>query len=255
MENTFVDNTEGHPTFNYDRIYKKLLLGVVQKDLIGWCVYSISQNDEAHNLDHVLKVIRTGINLFETYQDIYNLNEIDRTIVYHALLLHDVGCRFNRKDHHLIGYGLTYEYINRYDPGRLHIETITHIAKCVMEHRSSNKTKPTSILSEIVSVADSGIPDINEYLKRALQFRLSGKDDIAFKDKDQLIKECIKHIKHKFGKNGYHWDSYPDIGKSYYSVEWDNFTNKLEDEIYLLNTLNDLYEEFKDKDWVKVIFK
>ncbi|QYN80085.1 HD family hydrolase [Kosakonia phage Kc263] len=216
-----------------DADWAKLFNYRVQKELLRYCVYSISLNDPAHNLGHVMDVCRLGKRICEEI----GLDERTTLLVYLGCLLHDIGCKFERKHHHLIGYGLTYELIDRYWPGEFDDEEMITIATAVLEHRSSNKHKPSSLVSSIVSVADSGAPDLDLYIKRAIQFRL--KNNLPG---DQLIEDVYKHLLEKFGVEGYHWKSYPDVGMEMFQREWDDFSKKLYDEEYTLGVIKLTYE-------------
>lgn len=204
-----------------DRDWSSLFEHKVQKDLLRHCVYSISLNDPAHNLGHVRDVCILGRHIC----DQLNISERDRLLVYLGCLLHDIGCRYERSKHHLIGYGLTYDLINRYWPNEFSSEELLIVATAVLEHRSSNPEKPSSLISSIVSVADSGAPDFEKYVKRAVQFRL--KQNLP---EEIIIAETYKHLLEKFGVEGYHWKSYPEIGMEFFKVEWDAFSARLYDE-------------------------
>lgn len=240
-----VDFTKTHMGYQYERRFLGLYGDYIQKDLLRWCIYSISLNDPAHQLGHVFDVCVRAKEIFEHFEEIEGLTDLDRRIVYHAALMHDLGCRFNRADHHIIGYGLVYEYINRYCPGMYGPDILRQIAVCVLEHRSSNKRKPTTLLSEIISVADTSVPDIDVYFKRALQFRISGVEE-SYGSDEEIITSCIEHIQDKFGDDGYHWKSYPDIGLAYYGDEWDAFKAVLKDESACRSRLSSILKEIKE---------
>ena len=240
-----VDDTEGHLGFRYEKNFKQLFNNTIQLDLLRWCIYSITLNDPAHQLDHVFDVCVRAKEIFEHFEEIEELTYQDRIIVYHAALMHDLGCRFNRKDHHIIGYGLVYEYITRCCPNQFEPETLRQIALCVLEHRSSNKNKPTTFLSEIISIADTSVPDVKNYLTRALKFRIHGNNGVYESDKD-LINSCIEHMDEKFGENGYHWKSYPAIGLAYYADEWDQFKRVLTNKQLCNELLIDCLAEIKN---------
>lgn len=206
----------------------------VQSDLLRYCVYSISLNDEAHNLGHVKDVCMLGKRICEEI----GLDDRTTLLVYLGCLLHDIGCKFERKHHHLIGYGLTYEIIDRYWAGEFDDEEMIIIATAVLEHRSSNKNKPSNLVSSIVSVADSGAPDLNKYIRRALQFRL--KKNFG---SDLIVEDVYKHLLEKFGVEGYHWNSYPDVGMEMFKMEWDDFTNKLYDEVNTLELIKTIHTQ------------
>lgn len=247
-ENKFVDFAKDDIKYNYEKSFRHIFGNIVQKDLLRWCIYSITLNDPAHQLDHVLKVSQEGMEIFNHYRDIYGFNDLDESIVAHACLMHDLGCRYNRDDHHVIGYGLVYSLINSYCPGDYSPDVLKKIAVCVLEHRSSNKKKPSSVLSEIVSVADSGEPHLSIYLNRALKFRLSGREK-EYGKIDDLFESALNHIDEKFGPEGYHWNSYPDIGLSYYTDEWEEFKEKIKDRQGNLNYLKDKSNDYKNEKW------
>lgn len=230
MENVI---TEEEAKVLADADWQKLFNYKMQKDLLRWCVYSISLNDVAHNLGHVRDVCELGKHISEQV----GLDERTTMLVYLGCLLHDIGCRYERKHHHLIGYGLVYELVCRYWPGEFNDDELMTVATAVLEHRSSNPNKPTNLVSEIVSVADSGAPDFDKYIRRAVQFRLKNK-----MDPELLIEDVYKHLLEKFGVEGYHWKSYPDIGMEFFRIEWDNFSAKLYDETLTLERIKETYE-------------
>lgn len=237
------NDAESNKAQNYFTLFNELFNGKVQKNLLRWCIYSITQNDPAHDLNHVYHVCKTGLEIFYHYADIYNFSERDELIVMHACLMHDLGCKYNRRDHHLIGYGLVYEYMSSQCPGLFTPNELGDIAKCVLEHRSSNKKKPTTILSEIVSVADSGKPDMNVYIKRAVVFRLADKNNNNMSLKN-IEDESINHLREKFYPDGYHWNSYPDLGKRWYKDDWEVFKQLLKDKPYLRSIARRHIEEY-----------
>lgn len=216
-----------------DQVWAKLFDYRIQKEFLRHCVYSISLNDPAHNLGHVLDVCKLSKNICERLQ----LDSRSTLLVYVAALLHDIGCRYERSQHHLIGYGLTYELLDRLWSDEFDDEEVMTIATAVLEHRSSNSHKPSNLISSIVSVADSGAPDFAKYVRRAVQFRL-GKN----MDKVLLVEETYKHLLKKFGAEGYHWKSYPDIGMKFFKMEWDDFTKKLYDEEATLELIRSTYD-------------
>jgi exopolyphosphatase/pppGpp-phosphohydrolase len=224
--------TEEEAKVKADGVWARLFNYKIQKDLLRYCVYSISLNDVAHNLSHVMDVSKLGVSICEQL----GLGERDTLLVYMGCLLHDIGCRYERKQHHLIGYGLTYELINRYCPGDFTDEEILIIATAVLEHRSSNPEKPSNLISGIVSVSDSGAPDFAKYVKRAVQFRLKRKLST-----EVIIEDVYKHLLEKFGVEGYHWKSYPEIGMELFKNEWDDFSNKLYDEENCMSVIKDTY--------------
>lgn len=230
MENAL---TEEEAKIQADRDWAKLFNYKMQKDLLRYCVYSISLNDIAHNLGHVWDVCALGRQISEKL----GLDERCSILVDLGCLLHDMGCRYERVHHHLIGYGLVYELVGKFWPNEFTNEELLTVATAVLEHRSSNPNKPSSIISSIVSVADSGAPDFNKYIRRAVQFRL--KKDMSA---EHIVEDVYKHLLEKFGVEGYHWKSYPDIGMELFKVEWETFSGLLYDENYTMSRIKETYE-------------
>ncbi|QZA70764.1 phosphohydrolase [Erwinia phage AH04] len=215
-----------------DEEWAKLFDHRIQKEFLRHCVYSISLNDPAHNLNHVMDVCKLAKRICAEI----NLGERDTLLVYVACLLHDIGCRYERSQHHLIGYGLTYEIIDRIWSDEFDDDEVMTIATAVLEHRSSNKQKPSSLISSIVSVADSGAPDFAKYVRRAVQFRLKRNTDVVV-----IVEDVYEHLLEKFGAEGYHWKSYPVIGMDFFKKEWDDFSEKLCDEKSALELIRATY--------------
>jgi exopolyphosphatase/pppGpp-phosphohydrolase len=215
-----------------DQEWARLFDYRIQKEFLRHCIYSISLNDPAHNLGHVKDVCRLGK---EICGDLH-LGERDTLLVYVACLLHDIGCRYERSQHHLIGYGLTYELLGRLWPDEFNDDEVMTIATAVLEHRSSNHYKPSSLISSIVSVADSGAPDFAKYVRRAVQFRLKKNMEEV-----HVVEDVYKHLLEKFGAEGYHWKSYPEIGMDFFKKEWDDFSEKLYDEKSTLELIRETY--------------
>ncbi|KAB3419326.1 HD domain-containing protein [Escherichia coli] len=231
MDNTVV--TLDEEKVQRDADWQKLFDYRIQKELLRYCVYSISLNDPAHNLGHVMDVCKLGKRICEEI----GLDDRSTLLVYLGCLLHDIGCKFERKHHHLIGYGLTYELIDRYWSGEFDDDELLTIATAVLEHRSSNPNKPSNLVSSIVSIADSGAPNLDLYVKRAIQFRL--KKNMPG---EELVEDVYKHLLEKFGVEGYHWRSYPDIGMEMFKTEWEDFSEKLYNEEYTLGLIKLTYE-------------
>lgn len=236
-------NAEMSTQVMFIRKFQDLFGNTIPLTLIRTCVKSIIQNDLAHNLGHVYGVCSLATEMAKGAE----LSADDILKVQLAALFHDLGCRYNRDDHHLISYGLTYQFLEEYWPERFTPNDIKDIAVAVLEHRSSSKGKPTSLVSEIVSVADSGKPDIHIYIKRALQFRIS-RGDLREKGTKVLFQEVYEHLVDKFDKDtGYHWNSYPDIGRGHFREEWIKFLQYLwpNSKQFTMETIEDVFNKLQ----------
>ena len=194
----------------------------INQDLLKFCVESISRNDKAHNLEHVFAVCKLAVDICEQEK----MSGREKELVVLGALFHDLGCCYERSQHHVIGYGLTYEYLNRFCPFDYTSEEVMIVANAVLEHRSSNKNKPTNKVSEIVSIADSGRPKIKLYIQRCIQFR-EHRGDLDRLSTLEFFEEVKGHLVEKFGPDGYHWKSYPDLGLTYFDKEWKEFSSYL----------------------------
>lgn len=236
MDNVITLDKERLDLFNtWDNLFDRKL----DSEFLSYCIWSNSLNDKAHNLSHIFDVCLLAKQICQKIK----LNDRDTLLVYMGALLHDIGCRYERKFHHVIGYGLTYRIIEDYCPAQFRDEEVLKIATAVLEHRSSNKQKPSSLISEIVSVADSGRPNFDKYIGRAVQFRLDNNYG-----EQELLEETHSHLIEKFGVEGYHWKSYPDIGMEFFKSEWEEFTTCLYDEEYSRKRIKDIFEILRNSD-------
>lgn len=227
--------------------FEKLIGQYVKRGFIIDCIQSNSLNDLAHQNDHIYDVCERALDIIQFAK---NTNDISRvlsdkaiSVVLHACLTHDLGCRYDRFQHEIISYGLMYQLMEKhYSLEEFSLKDRQAIGLGILEHRSSRKEKPSTFLSEIVSVADTGKPDIQKYVKRAIQFRLSRMNPTT---KEDIVQDSMKHIQEKFGVNGIHWKSYPDIGLKMYSQEWDKFKSHIEDEELLISLCEVQYDHLK----------
>lgn len=192
----------------------------VNFDLVNDCVSSISLNDDAHNLEHVFAVTHTGLELARRK----GLGYLNEKIVFYACLMHDLGCRWDRANHHIISEQKVYEYFDKYpDTDRYHElmpGDIKLIALACLEHRASyDKPRLGDEISRIVALADRGKPDFFLYVLRAYQFRLA--EGLSF---EKLVEEVYSHFVEKFDREvGYNWKSYPKEGLIEFKEEWEEF--------------------------------
>ena len=167
------------------------------------CLNSIVHNDDAHNLDHIQKVVILG----HVLCDKLNLRDSMRQMVLAGCLMHDLGCRYHRATHHQISYGLAFEYLEKFGEGMFDDAAMMTVAESCLQHRASWREDRTSLICEVVALADRGKWDKREYVTRSVQFHLNRVGDV-----DAVREEVMKHIPDKFGENGYAWKKYPGLG-------------------------------------------
>lgn len=189
-------------------ILAKLNHSLLNRNLLMAAFQSIVHNDEAHNVEHVRAVILLG-------DEICTRMEVDdqtRRMVLAGCLLHDLGCRYDRKTHHLISYGLAFEYLDKYGRGEYSEQDVMLVARACLEHRASYEGQPTHLVSELVALADRGNVTTEAYreyyITRSIQFHGCN----TRYNLDAVKEEVLKHIPDKFGVNGYAWKTYPKIG-------------------------------------------
>lgn len=233
---------------NYFNEFDALFKGVIPRHFLHYCIYSLSYNDPAHDLHHVYTVCKTGLGLFDHYRYVFNFTDRDRLIVMVGCLMHDIGCRYTRKYHHITGHGLVYEYIHNHWPGEFNEQEIAQIANCVLEHRSSGRYKPTSLLSEIVSIADTGEPNLRSCIARAMIFSLSGEKG-SYHSKEDVVYEVYQFLIDKYGTLGYHWSGYPEMGRTYFKEEWEVFSQQLDNKDYVTELIDEYYTIFSQSSW------
>lgn len=110
-----------------------------------------------------------------------------------AVLFHDSSLRGgNRETHHEDSAKLAEKELSGlFDP-----KTVARIAKAIREHRGSYKGKYSSKLSELVSSADRGEPNLNDIIKRSYLYQT----EHGYPNPEKLV---VEHIKNKYSRGGY----------------------------------------------------
>lgn len=220
------------PNNTWDSRFQDLIGKYIPIDLLRNCIFSITLNDPAHNLDHIYQVCKLGLEL----ADKAKLTPNEKRLAIAGCLMHDLGCRYDRDTHHLISYGLVYDHIAAYAPKSFTPDEVKEIAVACLEHRASNKTRPTTNISEVVSLADRGEPDLKLYIRRAIQHRKG--DGLS---KEEMIDEVLAHLIDKFGIDGYCWESYPPLGLVIYKTEWEEFKTAIYDDVTIKTKIEEVY--------------
>lgn len=194
---------------------KNTVNNMIPDMLIMVVMRSIERNDEAHNLDHVVNVVKHAYELC----DRMDLSFKETSMVLTGALCHDLGCAYDRDTHHFISYGLVFDYLERYGDSMFTLTETKIIAESCLQHRASFKGTRNHIVAELVALADRGKLDKREYVKRSIQFHTSR----IGRNKEAVIKEVSEHIPDKFGKEGYNWKTYPEIGFRVYQDRVNEF--------------------------------
>lgn len=149
------------------------------------------KNEKAHGIEHIQNVINRSLELSQNYN-------VDLDIVYTIAAFHDIGHSVDAKKHEIISAEIFEkdETMKQFftSPNRKIIK------EAIEDHRASAKTKPRSIYGKIISSADRGIPNIEERIVRTYYY---GKKHYPELNEKEQKKRIEKHLKNKFGTNGY----------------------------------------------------
>ena len=151
--------------------------------------------DEAHFIDHADDVCDLALHINKTCDD---------KLVILASYIHDSFNATNRAMHN----ELAYEYVLKAEDKflkELNKKELLDVAHAVLEHRASFKGEFYSPLSELISSADRGLPDLDFIVVRSMKFN---------KENEEGVHE---HIKEKYGSNGY--AKYPKVYQEIFREE------------------------------------
>lgn len=145
----------------------------------------------SHGLNHLYEVYDFAMNLNE----IYDLNENE---ILYSVLFHDMFQKEDRENHHQLAHDwLMKTDLIPFDDLGMDRE---RVALATLEHRASYKGSYSTRLSELITTADKGIPNINDIVLRSF---LYSKERNPKADDQELIQMVISHLVKKYGKNGY----------------------------------------------------
>jgi len=168
-------------------------------------------NDPAHQLDHAIEVMTESIQLAGSANREgagVRLSEVAAAAAFHDILVSN-----GREHHHLDGYNLLMDggpfsilftdiLCKDYD---IRPEPVAH---AVLEHRASYDGEYYSAVSEIVSSADRGRPNLLKVFQRTMANDYNGKISSPVVTGD---------IRKKWGKGGY--ARYPALYQRHYAAE------------------------------------
>lgn len=162
------------------------------------------KNDAAHGLDHIEEVHSLAIKMARSI--VYTRLDLIMLAVY----FHDTMVHNGRVDHELKARDLVLSKECNFLFENICKQDRELVAQAVAEHRASYTGKFTSVLSEIVSSADRGIPDFKSIYERSLEYASAH----GFKDPKSYT---VEHMIKKYGRNGY--ANYPILYKNYFKKE------------------------------------
>ena len=149
-----------------------------------------AQFDKAHNMEHVVRVIRRAMDLAVKVG-------ADLNMVYVIAAYHDLGMAGARAVHHIEGGRILFT------DARLKkwftADQLKIMKEAVEDHRASASRAPRSIYGKIVAEADRDLePDT--VFRRAVQFGLSNYPEYSAEEQWKRFQE---HMENKYSVNGY----------------------------------------------------
>lgn len=150
-----------------------------------------SKNEPAHNIEHIKYVISRSFKFADT------IPNINYDMVYTIAAYHDIGHYIDPKRHEIISGEIMSkdENLKRFFQN----EELKIIKEAIEDHRASSDHEPRSIYGKIVSTADRN-NTVEACLRRSYTY---GKKLEPNSSDEELFERAYKHLKMKFGENGY----------------------------------------------------
>jgi hypothetical protein len=163
-------------------------------------------NDTAHRVKHFAEVEKVALIMNARL----NLNQSPMLIML-AAYFHDLFA-WSRHNHELLSaawmHTSDYPLLISYDE-----DIRVELSNACYEHRASYKGEFSSVLSELISSADRGMPKSKECLfERSYEYHRSRDHS-----HEESVHNAIEHIKDKHGSDGY--ARYPDLYLKFYGEQ------------------------------------
>jgi len=148
------------------------------------------KNDKAHDISHINYVIKRS---FELSKDL----GLNPNIIYTSAAFHDIGHHIDTENHEMVSAQIFLE--DKEMRNFFTAEELVVIKEAIEDHRASLEHEPRSIYGKLLSSADRNI-DVDMPLRRTYLYGLKHYPDLTL---EQHIERSYKHIKEKFGVDGY----------------------------------------------------
>jgi len=159
--------------------------------------------DEAHLIEHADSVCDLALSINK---------ECDEKLIILASYMHDMFNAINRAKHNELAYEYALKANDKFLK-KLSKEELLKVAHALLEHRASFKGDFYSPLSEIISSADRELPNLELIVIRCIKF-------------NNNIESVHKHIKEKYGTNGY--ANYPKLYRKIFDKELNIFKKEID---------------------------
>ncbi len=176
-----------------------------QKEARDFYAPYYANGDKAHLIDHADSVCNLALEINHCCEE---------KLVILASYLHDLFNAEDRKNHNKLAYEYVLKQEDRFLK-ELEQSELLEVAHAVLEHRASFKGEFYSKLSELISAADRGRPNLKEVVIRSMGYNNENAEDVA------------KHIKEKYATDGY--ANYPKVYKELFAKELAEFQKEADD--------------------------
>ena len=158
-------------------------------------------NDLAHRQNHFENVFKCGMKINE------HLNyEFDPKLIMFSAYFHDLFA-WSRVNHHELALHFIQGTDHPLIIDNLNPAEQSTVAWACYQHRASFRGDFKSRFSALINSADRELPgDVGHMLNRAILYR---KKHFPMMSDDQCMEESVKHLKEKFGRDGY--ARYPEM--------------------------------------------
>jgi uncharacterized protein len=150
------------------------------------------KNDGGHQADHAERVISRSFQLAQTLSE-----DLDDDIIFAAAAYHDIAHHIDKDKHDKISADIFIadtEMKKYFSPAKMKT-----VQQAIADHRASADRAPRSIYGRILSSADRTI-SVDEPLRRTHQYNQAHFPELTA---EESLDRAYRHIKQKFGKNGY----------------------------------------------------
>jgi len=173
-----------------------------RKKVRDYYKYYYENGDEAHLINHADDVCSLALEINK---------EEDEKLVILASYIHDMFNAENRAVHNELAYEYVLEANDEFLEN-LNREELKRVAHAVLEHRASFKGEYYSSLSEIISSADRGLPNLESVVVRSMRFNNGDAQNV------------YEHILDKYATRGY--AKYPKVYQEIFKEPLEQFQNE-----------------------------
>ena len=185
-----------------------------------------NKNEKAHGIEHIKYVIDRSFKIVKE-----NNLDVNLDMVYAIAVYHDIGHHIDPKNHEIISADIMSKDENLLK--FFNNEELVIIKEAIEDHRASSNHEPRSIYGKIVSTADRN-NTVEDCLWRSYSY---GKRLEPEATDEELFERAYKHLKLKFGENGY--------AKFYFKDEqYENFLKEIRELLKDKNKFIDIQRKY-----------